>query len=136
MQTETPSSSDTLAPSGGVATAERRKQIKLSAAPTRRAVPAMIAASSDEGLENRSTEGDGWASEAPEAIIDPAWLDGVGGNVLFFLDRALRFVFANRAAESLFGRPADALQGRPLAAFAPDAGKGDSELVSRLRDAL
>ncbi|MBC8140652.1 MAG: diguanylate cyclase, partial [Armatimonadetes bacterium] len=34
------------------------------------------------------------------------------------------------------GRPADALQGRPLAAFAPDAGKGDSELVSRLRDAL
>ena len=138
MPTETQIESGTLLTKEKVLSApsERRKQIKLSAAPTRRAIPAMIAASADEGNDNRPGNDDGWASDFPESVIDAAWLDAVGGDILFFLDRALRFAFANRAAESLFGRAADALQGRPLAVFAPDAGEGESELVAHMRDAL
>lgn len=117
---------------------ERRTQIKLTAKPSRRALPAVIAASADEGSNGRIADD---ASDAADSLDSGrfdvrALADATGGAVLIALDRALRFSFANRAAEQFFGRTFDALRGRPIAVFTPDAGKGDSEFVARLRDAM
>ncbi|MBC7807981.1 MAG: PAS domain-containing protein, partial [Akkermansiaceae bacterium] len=117
---------------------ERRTQIKLTATPSRRALPAVIAASADEGNNGRIAENMVDISESGELGRSdaPALTDSLGGAALLSLDRALRFSFANRAAETFFGRSFDALRGRPIAVFTPDAGKGDSEFVARLRDAM
>ncbi len=125
-------------PTAPSAPSERRTQIKLTATPSRRALPAVIAASADEGSNGRIAEPTPVSAEIGEEGRGdaPALTDSVGGAALIALDRALRFSFANRAAETFFGRSFDVLRGRPIAVFTPDAGKGDSEFVARLRDAM
>ncbi|MBC8135468.1 MAG: PAS domain-containing protein, partial [Fibrella sp.] len=140
MQTES-QTEDVTSSHTGVATttpSERRTQIKLTATPSRRALPAVIAASADEGNNGRIVENTAKSSDTNEAGRSdaPVITDAIGGAALLSLDRALRFSFANRAAEQFFGRSFDALRGRPIAVFTPDAGKGDSEFVARLRDSM
>jgi diguanylate cyclase (GGDEF)-like protein/PAS domain S-box-containing protein len=98
----------------------------------------VIAASADEGNNGRIAEDTPASQDSLDAGRSDirALADAIGGSVLIALDRALRFSFANRAAEQFFGRTIDALRGRPVAVFTPDAGKGDSEFVARLRDAM
>lgn len=136
LQTEEITPSPTTAPSP--APSERRTQIKLTATPSRRALPAVIAASADEGNNGRIVENAVNSPESGESARTdaPTLTDSVGGAALLSLDRALRFSYANRAAEQFFGRSFDALRGRPIAIFTPDAGKGDSEFVARLRDSM
>lgn len=112
-----------------------RRSIKLSASPLRRAVPAVIAAATDTNGARAADDGEAAASDAAFAPLR-LLADTIAGDVIFGLDRALRFSFASRAAEAFFARPFDGLRGRPLAALSPDADAGDSPFVARLRDAF